>query len=383
MKVLLVSSSSGSRGGGEIFLLYLAEALIGVGMTPMLWCSDHQRMNELSEKFPGVVVRDPYPNSYHDRRLRSFGTLFARRFSIRIARRWRELGVDIIHLNKQTLEDGLDLVSAADLSELPTVVTVHMTQLNKELGALGGTLRDWLARKALKKVRRMAFTAVSDSRRREFESFVGRPVKTIYNAVSEVGLAKDTEFRSKFISEIGWPSDCLVAVCVARLVKQKDPFRFLRLAQALHARDSRWRFVWVGDGDLREHFLLEAKDLGIEREVACTGWLSEPYKFISISDLYLHSALYEGLPLAILEAMSAGLPCAISQEIVDEARPFDASSVIICDETSDTWIENATSASKRREIAKESRRLYEEHFTPQIMAKKFMNLYIQKVSEFR
>ena len=51
MKILLASSSSGSRGGGELYLLYLGRALAERGHEAMLWASAHPRMNELAEKW--------------------------------------------------------------------------------------------------------------------------------------------------------------------------------------------------------------------------------------------------------------------------------------------------------------------------------------------
>ena len=65
MRILFASSSSGSRGGGEIHLLYLAEALAALGHEVLLWVSDHPRMDELASKCGafGRVVRAPYVNT--------------------------------------------------------------------------------------------------------------------------------------------------------------------------------------------------------------------------------------------------------------------------------------------------------------------------------
>ncbi len=59
MKILLVSSSSGSRGGGEVFLLYLGRALAQRGHRVVLWASDDSGMDELSNSFTSVgeVIR--------------------------------------------------------------------------------------------------------------------------------------------------------------------------------------------------------------------------------------------------------------------------------------------------------------------------------------
>ncbi|HWL73494.1 MAG TPA: hypothetical protein VNQ74_06455, partial [Burkholderiaceae bacterium] len=113
MKILLVSSGSGSRGGGEIFLNYLGGALAARGHSVMTWMPAHARMNELASqcaKF-SEVVRAEFRNTY-DHRTRSLATVFNSRASNHVARQWAELKPDVIHVNKQNLEDGLDLLRA-------------------------------------------------------------------------------------------------------------------------------------------------------------------------------------------------------------------------------------------------------------------------------
>ena len=62
MKVLLASSSSGSRGGGELYLVYLGRALAHRGHAVTLWASTNPRMDELANTFSGFgqVLRSGY-----------------------------------------------------------------------------------------------------------------------------------------------------------------------------------------------------------------------------------------------------------------------------------------------------------------------------------
>src|SRR3954465_11921994 len=136
MKILLASSSSGSRGGGELFLVYLGRALAQRGHQVTLWASTHPRMDELSNTFVGFgeVVRSRYANTY-DLRGRSLASYLNVLGARSIAGEWRRLGADVIHINKQNLEDGLDLLRAARGSGLPSLATVHLTQTARYLKA--------------------------------------------------------------------------------------------------------------------------------------------------------------------------------------------------------------------------------------------------------
>src|SRR5262249_48443671 len=134
MRVLLVSSGSGSRGGGEIFLDYLGKELTVRGHEVVMWIPNHPRMDELAAKCGrfALVIRGDYRNTY-DHRGRSLSTCFNRGVSHRIAREWKSLRPDVIHINKQNLEDGLDLLRAARKSTLPSVCTIHLTQTARYL----------------------------------------------------------------------------------------------------------------------------------------------------------------------------------------------------------------------------------------------------------
>src|SRR5215467_9063478 len=111
MRVLLVSSGSGSRGGGEGFLEYHANALACLGHEVAMWIPNHPRMDELASRCGKVaaVTRSEYTNTY-DHSGRCLTTWLNWPTSRRIAREWAAMEPDVIHINKQNLEDGLDLL---------------------------------------------------------------------------------------------------------------------------------------------------------------------------------------------------------------------------------------------------------------------------------
>ena len=152
MRVLLVSSGSGSRGGGEIFLNYLGKGLADRGHDVLMWIPKHARMDELAEKCARFarILRTNYRNTY-DYRARSLSTSLNWGASRRIADEWQAFRPDIVHINKQNLEDGLDLLRAARQCALPTVCTIHLTQTAHYLRAQAAWLRDMIARSQLRR----------------------------------------------------------------------------------------------------------------------------------------------------------------------------------------------------------------------------------------
>lgn len=97
---------------------------------------------------------------------------------------------------------------------------------------------------------------------------------------------------------------------IGRLAPQKDPAFFRDVALELRAHAPGLRFVWVGDGDPRMRAALE------EAGVRVTGWLDAAgiARELTPDTAYLHSAGYEGFPLAVLDAAALGLPI-VAREI--------------------------------------------------------------------
>lgn len=89
---------------------------------------------------------------------------------------------------------------------------------------------------------------------------------------------------------------------LGRICQQKNPMLFNEIAEQL--KDV--RFIWVGDGELRES--LNAHNIEI------TGWLSrcEALRIANDADLFILTSEWEGMPLSIIEAMYMRKVCVIS-----------------------------------------------------------------------
>ncbi len=376
MKILLVSSGSGSRGGGEIFLNYLGGALAARGHSVMTWMPAHARMNELASQCArfSEVVRAEFRNTY-DYRSRSLATVFNSRASNHVARQWAALKPDIIHVNKQNLEDGLDLLRAARVSGRPSVCTIHLTQTARYLRARGALARDLVAWWELRKFGG-DYVAVQDTRRDELSSFLGSDARTrtIFNGVPPVDLNQIDGQRRAMRAELNIADDQLLVVGVGRLVPQKRPFVFLEMAKRLYKAHPQARFVWVGDGELSDEWQAAVARNGLSGVVSCTGWKSDVRPYLAAADLLLHTAEFEGLPFAIIEAMSVGVPCAISRSVAVELPFLDARNAIVYDDPG--RLEHLIARPQAlKEVGEAARVLMNERFSDHAMAASYEELY--------
>jgi glycosyltransferase involved in cell wall biosynthesis len=103
------------------------------------------------------------------------------------------------------------------------------------------------------------------------------------------------------------PAGALTVVTAGRIVTQKDPAFFAAISAA--RQEDRARFVWIGDGDPAECRLLERSGVHV------TGWVDDSalHEVLSGASVYVHTARYEGFPLAILDAAELGLPILVRE----------------------------------------------------------------------
>ena len=377
MKILLASSSSGSRGGGELFLLYLGEALARRGHEAMLWASSGSQMDELAEKFAhfGSVARADYTNTYH-RAGRSLADFLDFSTPRRIAEHWRQLAPDCIHVNKQNLEDGLGLLRATQLADTPAVCTIHLTQSARYLRAKSAGIRDFVARRVLQKAR-VPYVAVLENRERDLQDFLrdGANAQTITNGVPLMNPSTREALRQKKRVELGLDANSLLMVGVGRMMPQKRPLLWLETAEKIHTNIPNSRLIWIGDGPLARDWDTWVDAHGVAKTIAREPWQQDVRPFLAAADAFLHTAEYEGLPLAILEAMAAGLPCVVTDNLRRD-MPFltDENSIAICEEN-DGWfapLRNRSALATRGEAA---RALMEQRFSCDAMAARYEALY--------
>lgn len=99
---------------------------------------------------------------------------------------------------------------------------------------------------------------------------------------------------------------------VGRLVSQKAHDILLDAFVGVVSQNPDWRLTIIGDGTLSDKLQCQAERLGIAE---CVTWLAnvrDPFKYYKRADIFVLVSRYEGIPNALLEAMSCGLPVIVS-----------------------------------------------------------------------
>jgi glycosyltransferase involved in cell wall biosynthesis len=183
----------------------------------------------------------------------------------------------------------------------------------------------------------------------EFVPNVGSTVGARTRAARVSAVAMATVGRSS-----GRPADAataqskskpgnLVLAAVGRLGAQKDPQFFIDVVAALRRAGAAITPRWIGGGDPSWSSRLRSADIDV------TGWLErdEAVAALSTADVYVHTAGWEGFPVALLEASALGLPT-----VVRDIPAFDGldlpQRIVEAEDVVDAWPTLETPAERKR-----------------------------------
>jgi glycosyltransferase involved in cell wall biosynthesis len=104
------------------------------------------------------------------------------------------------------------------------------------------------------------------------------------------------------------PADAPVVTKIARLEESKAHHILLETAALVAKEMPNVRFLIVGDGPLRSELEAQRDGLGLQNTVIFAGIQREIPQIMAMSDIITFSSAWEGLPVALLEAMAMGKP---------------------------------------------------------------------------
>ena len=132
-------------------------------------------------------------------------------------------------------------------------------------------------------------------------------ISVVTNAV-EIPEPFDPSRRDALRDELGVRPGQTLILAAGRFCEQKN-FRDLVTAAAMLKKScTPFRLVIGGDGELWQELTDQFLALGLQNEVFLPGNLTNLDELMQVSDIFVMSSLWEGLPLVLLEAMAAGLP---------------------------------------------------------------------------
>ena len=203
---------------------------------------------------------------------------------------------------------------------VPVINTLHLTTYDPEtiraanwsrlkMGVLQRVDR-WTARAA-----RPLFVACSEAVKRSAVRSLGvraSDVRVIYNSIDQatMGCGPDEPQRLRGAANI--PEDAFVFISVGRLQPQKGHDVLVRAFQQVTTDFPDAYLVLVGEGEDEKSLVALARELGVAERVRFLGRRADVGACLEMADAFVFPSLFEGFPLAPIEAMLKRLPCIVT-----------------------------------------------------------------------
>ena len=133
------------------------------------------------------------------------------------------------------------------------------------------------------------------------------PVRTLLNGANTKSFQKTD--NSEIRKELGIPDDAIVLGNVAVFRFQKRLVEWLRVINKIREENPNVYGIIVGAGPLEEEIKKEWKRLKLQNVVFFPGLKTDVKPYFEAMDIFMMSSSFEGLPIALLEAMS--MECAV------------------------------------------------------------------------
>lgn len=138
-------------------------------------------------------------------------------------------------------------------------------------------------------------------------------IRVIPSGIDTAHFAATAERRARQRAALGIAQRESVAVAVGALAERKGHITLLRAAALLRQKGIRLRYLICGDGPLRAVLGNEARALGVADNVQFLGFCADVADHLAAADVFVHVPLWEGLGVAVIEALAAGLPVVASR----------------------------------------------------------------------
>jgi glycosyltransferase involved in cell wall biosynthesis len=220
---------------------------------------------------------------------------------------------------------------------------------------------------------------------------IGSPEKfvTAYSAIEEDDFLRpiSERLRRTFRLKYGIAEDAVVLVTIARLFMLKGHDYIIESAKTLSKQYKNAVWLFVGDGNLSEHYKEQVRQLGLSEKIKFTGLLP-PHQIplaIASSDILVHCSLREGLARTLPQALASGKP-AISfdvdgaREVVNEktGRLIEPKNIEQLTNACAELIENKNLRDKLGAAGQES---VKEKFAPNTMVNTIESVYRKLLKE--
>ena len=165
-----------------------------------------------------------------------------------------------------------------------------------------------------------------------------KPFEVIRNGININKYKYDEKIRIEYRNKYDFNGKKVIGH-VGRFSYQKNHEFIIKIFSELYKLDNNYRLLLIGDGELRTHIEKQIKDLALSDVVTFTGNTLDVPQLMQAMDIFIMPSRFEGLPLTLIEAQAACLPCFVSDSISEEVAITELVKFISLKESPKKWAE--------------------------------------------
>ena len=167
------------------------------------------------------------------------------------------------------------------------------------------------------------------------------------NAIDACRFAYDETVRESVRRELNIENQFVIGH-VGRFATPKNHDKLIDIFFEIHKMEPESVLLLIGMGELLERIQKKVVVLHLEDSVLFLGARSDIHRYLQAMDCFVFPSIYEGLPLSVIEAQAAGLPCLISNGISDQCIITDLVRVLPLEMSETEWASRVVECSSVR-----------------------------------
>lgn len=160
----------------------------------------------------------------------------------------------------------------------------------------------------------------------------------LYNAIDAKRFSYNREKSIYVKNKLGLNGKFVIGH-VGRFAPQKNHEYLIDIFYEVQRREDNSILLLIGKGELYPKIKDKVKKLGLEGKVRFMGQQSQIAALMQGMDAFVFPSIYEGLPVTMIEAQAAGLPCFISDQVPIECKKTNLVTQIPLESGAKTWAE--------------------------------------------
>ena len=142
----------------------------------------------------------------------------------------------------------------------------------------------------------------------------------IKNGINTFNFKFSDTSRNIIREKLSILSDEILLGTVGRMTEVKN---HTFLIDVIYNLPKNYKLIILGDGDDKEKITKKVEEMGLEGRIILPGQVNNVNDYLAAMDLFVLPSLHEGMPYAVIEAQSEGLPCVISDSVSKEVKITD------------------------------------------------------------